>query len=122
MTFNEEIIPNQDDLFMRVHKNSLIPYDKLHPGVFRDHNGGMSTNWSRYADANTTKEQARLYGRDPNNYGVIEMNVGNIRGIENQEVIHNPRPENRAHTNVVGEKTERARTIFYRISLWAIHP
>jgi len=80
----------------------------------------MSTNWSKYADANLTKEDAALDGRDPNNYGVVELSVGGVRDIPNQEVDHDPLPDRRAHTNVLGEKDPEARLKLLGLSNWAI--
>ena len=88
--------------------------------ALRNHNGGMSTNWSHYADAALTKELAALDGKDPGNYGVVVLNVGEVRDIPNQEVDHDPIPRNRAHTNVLGEKDDEARLKLLGLADWAI--
>lgn len=106
---------------MRVHINLLID-GKAHAGIFRNHNHGMSTDWSKYSNPRETRNRAKHYGGDPNNYGIIGMNVGETRKIENQTVDHDPQPENRAHTNVNGEKTTEARLKLYRIFSWVISP
>jgi len=119
--FPVEEIPDEDTLFMRIHYR-ILGKKGLHPGVFINHNNEMSTNWSHYADAEVTKMQANLYDKNPDDYGVIDMNVGNVRNIDGQTVIHNPIPKDRAHTDVVGKKTEKARLDFYELSSWVIPP
>lgn len=104
---------------MRIHFQHFMDGDILLI-AFRNHNGGMSTNWSEYADAHLTKEQALLENKDPNNYGVVELSVGGVRGIPNQEVDHDPLPKNQAHTNVIGKKNEEARLKLKEISDWVI--
>ncbi len=117
--FLKEQIPDEHDLFMRIHFKHFKDGDILLI-AFRNHDGGMSTNWSEYADANLTKEQAALDNKDPNNYGVVELSVGGVRGIPNQEVDHDPIPDNRAHTNVLGEKDPEARLKLNELSNWVI--
>ena len=117
--FPKEQIPDEHDLFMRIHFEHFKD-GVMSPIAFRNHGGGMSTNWSKYADANLTKKQAALLGKDPNNYGVIELSVGGVRGIPNQEVDHDPLPDNRAHTNVLGEKDEEARIKLNDLFDWVI--
>ena len=118
--FPKEQIPDEHDLFMRIHFKHFKDGD-ISPIAFRNHDGGMSTNWSNYADALLTKEHAALlHNKDPNNYGVVELSVGGVRDIPNQEVDHDPLPDNRAHTNVLGEKDEEARLKLNELSNWAI--
>ena len=69
---------------------------------------GMSTDWEKYA----TAEQTRHRGRQPaENYAVIELVAGEVRGVPEQTVVHTPNREldNRAHTDVFGEKTPEVR-------------
>ena len=119
MEFPKEQIPDEDDLFMRIHF-AHFKYGDILTIAFQNHNCGMSTNWSNYADALLTKEQAALNGKDPNNYGVVEISVGGVRDIPNQEVDHDPDPDNQAHTNVLGEKDEEARLKLKELADWAI--
>jgi hypothetical protein len=113
----KEPIPGEDLLFMRVHRN-LLKSGQLHPGVFRDHDGAMSTDWSRYS----TPEDTLLRHKTPHANGVIQSQVGAICEIPGQRVEHSLLPENRAHTDVLGEKDVEARLRLYRISEWAIPP
>lgn len=50
------------------------------------------------------------------------MKVKDVRNIEGQIVEHTPLKENRAHTNVNGEKTEKVKVLFSRIYDWSIKP
>lgn len=114
MPWESEEIPNTDLLFMRVHRTYLDADGTPLPGAFRDHNGGMSTDWNKYSTALETLNRAR----DPSVNAVISMNVGDVREIPRQVVQHSPLQENRAHTDVIGEKKTDAevRVLFTRIS------
>jgi hypothetical protein len=123
ITWPKEAIPDEDHLFMRVHykwTDGGIPI----PGAFRDHNGGMSTDWEKYSTPQNTQQR----GRKPDENGVIKMRVQKIRAIANQSVHHTPvqntppKPDNRAHTDVVGEKDTQSRLQFTRIYEWIINP
>jgi hypothetical protein len=121
-----EDIPNADTLFLRVH-HANVRNGRPIPRAYNEHEGGMSTNWSRYADAELTRQQAALIvhavtGRpkNPANYGVLHFGVGAVREIEDVEVIHTPRIENRAHTDVTGTNSPEARVKLGRIGDWAI--
>src|SRR5687768_13729856 len=96
-------VPDQDALFMRVFRD-MMRDDQINPGCFKDlprAGDGMSTNWSRYS----TPAETRAGGPKPaSEYGVIEMNVGEVRRIPDQRVVHDPLPHNRAHTLVHGPK------------------
>jgi hypothetical protein len=50
------------------------------------------------------------------------MQVRDVRAIKNQVVEHTPKPLNRAHTDVTGEKDSEARLKFLRIYNWEISP
>ncbi len=110
-----EEIPDKDRLFMRVHSNNT-KNGLLIPGAFKNHNDGMSTDWSKYS----IPEQTRQRAKNPSRNGVIEMSVKDVRAIPGQRVQHTPIPSNRAHTDVLGEKDEESRVKFLRISRWAI--
>lgn len=100
-----EAIPDDDVLYLRVHRAHFLRGEVLSP-AFRNHPpGGLSTNWSRYSSPEETRSQAR---QAPENYGVLGMNVGAVRAIPHQVVRHTPLPENRAHTDVLGPKEDVA--------------
>ena len=121
-----EHIPDVDSLFLRVHRLN-VKNGKPIPRAYDEHDGGMSTNWSRYADAELTRQQACLalhpltgQPKNPVNYGVLEFNVGKVRAIESVEVTHTPRQDNRAHTDVTGTNSPETRVKLGRIGDWAI--
>ncbi len=114
-----EDIPNSGQLFMRVHEMWIQSNDVM-PGVFRNHGDGMSTDWNKYSTPQETLNRASEHGKDPDRYGVIQMNVGQVRAIPKQSVTHTPLPSNRSHTDVFGEKDSEARLKFSRIYSWVI--
>src|SRR5947208_1595655 len=95
-----EFIPDPDHLYMRVNQVHIRADGTIRPGAFQDHEGGMSTDWDKYASAEDTLKNAR----DPKVNAVVSMNVGEVRSIPGQSVQHMPLPENRAHTDVIGDK------------------
>ena len=112
-----EQIPGPDSLFMRIHRNWVINGAPM-PGAFRNRDRGMSTNWSKHS----TPEETRQQGVKPEENGVIRMQVRQVRSIKSQVVEHTPKPLNRAHTDVAGEKDSEARLKFLRIYDWDISP
>jgi hypothetical protein len=116
-----EEVPDNDRLFMRIHKNHLTNDDFLLM-VFRNRGRGMSTDWEKYATPDQTKGRAK----EPQDNAVISMVAGDVRRVPRQSIEHDPQPENRAHTEVAGEKDKKknpeARVKFSRIWKWEIRP
>ncbi len=112
-----EIIPDNDKLFMRIHETWIQSGEPM-PGVFKNHGSGMSTDWNKYSTPEETLKRARI----PSKNAVIQMQVGDVRKIPGQQVQHTPLPDNRAHTDVLGEKDRdpEVRIKFRRIFNWAI--
>ena len=123
----KEEIPAEGTVFMRIHRTWIRDGEAM-IGVFQNREGGMSVDWNEYS----TAEETRLRARRPAENGVISMNVGAIRSIEGLLVEHDPIqensldaqgkavPHNRAHTEVLGEKTEERRVKLSRIYSWEI--
>jgi hypothetical protein len=111
----QENIPDSAAVFMRVHRTYCLE-GALIPGVFRDHEGGMSVDWDRYASAEETRQRARR----PDDNGVIALGVGAVRSVEGLSVAHGPIPANRAHSQVLGEKDEERRLKLSRLYTWKI--
>ena len=115
--FDPESIPDEDVLYMRVHKTHSRGkgYNEIPaPGAFKDHGGGMSTNWCKYSDPDTTRRQ-KVNWQD---FGVIALMVGKVRKIP-QTVEHTPAPDNQAHTDVIGDKTAPSvRVRLSRLASW----
>jgi hypothetical protein len=112
-----EQIPDQDCIFMRVHQGYVKDGDLI-PGVFRDHGRGMSTDWEGHANPFETRARAKK----PEENGVISLVVGAVRQEVRLLVEHAPdeATRNRAHTEVVGEKTPRVRVLLHRMFRWEI--
>jgi hypothetical protein len=110
-----ENIPNGDFLYYRAHK-SYFKNGVLTHGVFRDQQGGMSTDWNKYS----SPEEARGRCSIPADNAIIKLSVAGIRLIEQLSVVHEPLPANRAHTEVFGEKSTEARMKLMRLVEWAI--
>lgn len=118
LAWPQEQIPDNDILFRRVHRNELRNGMPI-PRVFRNDGLGMSTGWNKYSSA----EEACQRGRQAADmYGVIEMTVGDVRNIPGQLVYHTPDlvNNNRAHSDVTGDKDEEVRIKFRRIYRFAI--
>lgn len=114
----QELIPDKDELFMRVHRNWTLNGNPI-PGAFRDHAGGMSTDWAKYS---TPEETLRRALKNPERNGVVKLQVSEVRAIPNQTVVHTPEVTNRAHTDVLGVKDEEVRLKLTRIYTWIIDP
>lgn len=100
-----ENIPDHDLLYYRIPKGSLTPGDhRIHPGVFRAHpdDGGMSTDWERYA----TAAECRRRAVTPANNGVVGLTAGAVRACSALTVEHTPRPGHRSHSDVRGVPRE----------------
>lgn len=112
-----EEIPDEDRLFMRVHFENIVDGEPG-PGAFRDHGGGMSTDWEKYS----TPEESQGRAQRPELYGVISLVTGEVRSIPSLTVVHEPLDDNRAHTEVFGEKRRdpEVRVKLTRMSQWEI--
>ena len=111
-----EQIPDEDSVYMRADKD-ILSNGALQPGVFREHNGGMSVDWDKYSSPHETRGRAK----NPSLNAIIEMKVDEIRSIQKLDVAHKPKPENRAHSDVIGLPTDsedltETRALLLRIS------
>jgi hypothetical protein len=101
--WQKEHIPDTDNVFFRAHRN-LCPKGEIAPNVFREQNGGISTDWEKYS----TAAECRNRARSPADNAVLRLNVGDVRGIDRLEVDHSPvkheapLPDNRAHSDILG--------------------
>lgn len=118
-TWPEEDIPSDDRLFMRVHIRTHARKGKLSTGAYQNHNSGMSTDWEKYSTPEQTRQRGRKAAPE---YGVVAMSVAEVRLVPGQTVEHEPETENRAHTEVFGEKDEEVRVLLRRCSQWVILP
>jgi hypothetical protein len=104
-----EEIPDEDHVFIRAHR-SYFKKGKLKPGVFRDHGKSMSVNWDSYSTPEETQQQARI----PEHNGVVGLITGEVRKVP-LEVEHSPELENRAHSEIIGNKDPEVRIKLKRI-------
>jgi hypothetical protein len=102
--WESENIPDLDLLYMRVHHFLLDKDGTPMPGAFRDHGKGMSTDWNKYSLPEDTLARAKI----PSDNAVISMGVGDVRSIPGQVVLHTPCSQNRAHSDVIGDKKTNA--------------
>lgn len=116
-------MPDEDLLYYRVHRDFFtgnVPRNDTYipPGAFRDREGAMSTDWSKYATPDEAQQRARV----PEDNGVVCLSVGAVREEAKQRVQHSPLEHNRAHTDVIGDKGKgtRARLVLTRIARWEI--
>ena len=108
-----EEIPDTDHLYMRIHRMWTDQKTREPiPGAFRIRKGetGMSVDWAKYS----TLEESRQRAKKPDDNAIVEMRVGAVRELSNQEVQHSPILENRSHTEITGEKTTEIRLLFLR--------
>ena len=119
-----EVIPDEDDLYYRIHKMYFKEDPNIIPSAsFRPQGKSMSTDWNKYS----TPERLRQRAEMPEDNRVVEMNVGNVRAIS-LTVNHAPDhvKMNRAHTDVFGligiSKSElnKIRSQLATLSDWAI--
>lgn len=110
-----EVIPDEDYLFLRVHQNDIDDEGNPTPSAFINRpkgSSGMSVDWSRYC----TSVKTRRRGAQPaERYSVVKFTVAKARTIPDQTVIHEPTPDNRAHSEVFGNKTTEVRERFMAI-------
>jgi len=88
---------------MRAHRQFLAGPSRVMPIAFRNHppdGGVMSTDWEKYSTAEECRGRAKI----PADNALIRMNTGLVRQVPGQTVVHEPLPENRAHTGVHGDK------------------
>lgn len=99
-----ETIPEKSYLFYRVPKGSLKPGETMHPSIFTENGGSMSTDWDRYSDPQKTLSCVE----NPNRFRVIRLIADYIRNNNKFEINHSPNIElkNRAHTDVFGVTTK----------------
>lgn len=97
MSWPVEIIPDDDSLFYRVHKNKVR--SGLGANIFSAVGDGMSVDWSRYSDPTASRLRAKV----PADNGIVELGVGAVRSLSQRlrdrqlHVTHDPLDENRSH-------------------------
>jgi hypothetical protein len=117
MAFAVEIIPNDSNLFRRIHPTHLLPEGKISSAAFKQER--MSVNWDKYSDAKNSASE--------NSVAVVALVAHDCREL-GQTVEHNPiepnQPSgpNQAHAEVCGNKKgalsgqlrDKAKTVWFR--------
>lgn len=115
MDWDVEEIPDDATLFMRCHRQWVRP-DGPHPNNFQNRGRGMSCDWDKYA----SPEETRARKGNPDNQAVVSLAVGEVRRLADQSVVHDPLEDNRAHSEVLGEKDDELRIKLARLARWVI--
>ena len=115
VSWPSEEIPDESSLWMRVHRQRVRNGD-IRPNAFANKptdDDGMSTDWEKYSTPQETQNRAKV----PSDNAVIQLNVGEVRKLPAQTVVHTPdhKNNNRAHTDVFGEKHPEVRVKLSRI-------
>ncbi|CAM3390721.1 hypothetical protein [Zobellia roscoffensis] len=122
-------IPNEDLVYMRVHKVNLdfskpnqLP--SIRPVAFDPKGkGGLSVDWSAHSTAKDTLERAK----DPKKNGVLSMSVLGLRKTPLPlEVLHKPSKSNFSHSEVFGIPPRKPTDMGIRVklmdlSIWEIN-
>ncbi len=150
MNWIEEKIPDEDILFTRINQSQISKQDKKPRAEaflntpYGVQSKNLSSDWNKYCQ---TPEECRKsiafqlnskgIPKDPNSFYIWQMNVGRIRNEIQpiQEVKHNPifnhekLPNNRAHSLIIGRKTNdlevnnaEFRSLLIKVGEWAIAP
>lgn len=99
-----EEIPDEAILFFRICRSPWFDDGELNTAAFRNTlpSNGMSTDWNKYSTALETRRRSQRH--PPEEYAVVQLPVGRVRAIPDQTVQHSPKDDNRAHTDVFGDK------------------
>jgi hypothetical protein len=122
MPYESEEIPDSNYLYRRIHKSQVDDQTgEPASSAFSNLGEGMSTDWEKYSTPEETRR--RIDARhNPLDYGIVRLNAGNARGIENQEVKHTPKDYNRSHTDIIGNKTLKIRHKIKKVAEWICKP
>ena len=120
MDWPVEVIPDEDFLYHRIHQ-TFIRSNEIYAAAFVNRPKGslsMSVDWAKYAMPEDTKARAKK----PSENAIVRFVAGEVRTVPGQKVEHSPNlsENNRAHADIIGEKTAEVRTLLSRICLTMI--
>lgn len=121
MEWKVEDIPSCDRVYRAVHVvfwQNAEP-DEIPPGAWKVVGDGCSVDWERYS----TPQEALNRRKDPKMNVILEVLASQIRDIEGLDVQHRPSPDNRAHSDIVGDLKAgdpKARVLLSRKASFAI--
>lgn len=113
-----EDIPDEDLVYRRVHKKLFSFPQPAYSVIFNVNNPGMSTDWSKYSSPKETRNRAEM--STPEDNGVISLQTGEVRNINKLLVNYSPTKKNRAHSIIIGKRTEEIVIALSRIYKWEI--
>lgn len=122
--FPIEEIPSSDNVFRRVYrgyiKNGRVKVNAFTdpPPKFEGERVGLSVLWEKHATIATCKST----GKEPENNGVAALSVGKIREIDALQVVHDPKVESQAHSQIYGRKDEEVRVQLSRAATVVVNP
>ena len=124
ITFKIEKIPDEDHLYLRVHKNNNHSATETYvpAEIFKPQGDSMSTEWNKYSNP----LQALNNARKPSENSIASLNIGKVRLIPLLKVIHDPSKANQAHTSVYGIDGDRTTKMVIqrklsKIAVWEIY-
>ena len=114
-------IPNSSNIYRRVLRENQIIDDKPGPKVFQNtpNMNSFSAEWDEYSTPLDTQNNHKSKRYKTEDFAVVSLNVGCVRNIKDQDVIHTP-TNNQAHCRVEGEKDLEIIYEFIDISSWEI--
>jgi hypothetical protein len=116
---DEDKIPNEDTLYRRIHKAHVDrKNNEIMPMAFPTEDDGLSVNWSRFTNAEDTKNEVIVFGKLPENYGVVSLIIGLVRAIP-LRVIHDP-TQNQAHSLILDIPPRKPNGLGIRVKLQGI--
>jgi hypothetical protein len=122
--WQKEDIPDPHLLYMRVHRNNVNKFGEPNTVALKDHappdgskQPSLSVDWCRYSSPEETQGRTG----QPEKYGVVRMVAGVVREIQGLTVEHDPLAENRAHSEIYGNKKDQeVRVLLTRACDWVI--
>ncbi len=76
----------------------------------------MSVDWEKYS----TPAQSQAIAKTPAKNAIVSLRAGEVRQIQTLRVEHEPRRDNRAHSEIFGEKDPEVRVKLSRLITWEI--
>jgi hypothetical protein len=135
--YSIEHIDDKEKLFYHVAVGNFLPdydFDNLPPHVFTPIGENLSVNWEKYCSTAQLcldiKTEKYPNGRTKRSHGVGHFIAREVRQIDILQVIHDPTPNNKAHSSICGIPNRKPKPPFneMRIKLkrifhyWDIKP
>ena len=107
-----QVFAATDEFLRRIPPDSVNPDGSIMSKAFSNttNTDGMSVNW-----ANLSSVEEMLKGYE--SYGVVSI-TAELCWKLNQKIKQSPTPENPAHCDVIGRKSQSTRRQFARVAKW----